>query len=466
MAVPMISISFASFCRQQKPYMSSFKRCAAVVVVLTLLTATSRTWGQCAPPAHSILSAAAPVPDARFGCAVSISGDTLVAGASQESFGGYTHAGAAYVFTRVAGQWNQQARLQSPAPASSDYFAETVAISGNTAVIGQPSHDRALVFVSSGASWSFQATLSSPSTSAEFADAVAISEDTVLIGAQRARINGIMPGAAYVFVRSGNVWNLQGTLVASDAAQGDYFGHSVALQGDTALVGAPWNDDAGLSSGSAYVFTRSGTSWAEQQKLTNPSNSPGVEFGKAVALAGDTAVIGQAFTPIVFTRANGTWTVDAGLPGGAYKVSIWANTVAEMGDAGNGRIFIFRRFNGAWVGHGSILISPAMSGPLALEGETVVCGRQYETVGGVPSAGAVHIFELACNVPGLPGDANCDGRRNDFDIDPFILAILDPPAYAAAYPNCPMRNTDMNADGVVNNFDIDAFVGCLVGPCP
>ena len=67
----------------------------------------------------------------------------------------------------------------------------------------------------------------------------------------------------------------------------------------------------------------------------------------------------------------------------------------------------------------------------------------------------------------VPGDMNCDGRFNGADIDPFLLALGDPPAYAARFPNCNILNGDMNADGALNGADLDPFFACLGGgACP
>lgn len=75
--------------------------------------------------------------------------------------------------------------------------------------------------------------------------------------------------------------------------------------------------------------------------------------------------------------------------------------------------------------------------------------------------------EITLGTPVVPGDTNCDGRVNNFDIDPLVLALADPAAYAARYPDCPLPTRDTNCDGEFNNFDIDAFVLCLVGlGCP
>jgi hypothetical protein len=129
-----------------------------------------------------------------------------------------------------------------------------------------------------------------------------------------------------VFVRSGATWTQQAKLTAADADAGDNFGFSVAISGDTALVGADGDDDAGLSSGSAYVFVRSGTTWSEQAKLTASDAAAGDNFGFSVAISGDTALVGadgdddagdRSGSAYVFALANAAPTSD---PGGPYAV--------------------------------------------------------------------------------------------------------------------------------------------------
>ena len=99
-------------------------------------------------------------------------------------------------------------------------------------------------------------------------------------------------GAAYVFVRTGATWALQQKLVASDGGPGDGFGAWTALSGDTVVVGAPDSTPAGQkSAGAAYVFTRTGTTWAQQQKLVASDLAAGRRFGASVTISGDTAVV-------------------------------------------------------------------------------------------------------------------------------------------------------------------------------
>src|SRR5262245_61502913 len=118
----------------------------------------------------------------------------------------------------------------------------------------------------------------------------AIDGDTVVMGAPFVDHAGLVDqGAAYVFVRTGGGWVEQQKLVATDPAQGDYFGYSVAISGDTVIVGSPQADHSGLdNAGAAYIFIRSGTTWAAQQKLVSPTAGADDEFGRSVAISADT----------------------------------------------------------------------------------------------------------------------------------------------------------------------------------
>ena len=131
---------------------------------------------------------------------------------------------------------------------------------------------------------------------------VSISGDTAVVGAYLNDDAGTDSGSAYVFVRNGTSWTQQAKLTASDAAAGDQFGFAVSISGDTAVVGAFGNDDAGSNSGSAYVFVRSGTSWTQQAKLTASDAAAGDGFGVPVSISGDTAVVGAAGTSRCLTN--------------------------------------------------------------------------------------------------------------------------------------------------------------------
>ncbi|MCG7850787.1 MAG: PEF-CTERM sorting domain-containing protein, partial [ANME-2 cluster archaeon] len=115
----------------------------------------------------------------------------------------------------------------------------------------------------------------------------------IVVGAYGDDDGGSCSGSAYVFTRSGTTWTEQQKLTASDPAVNDLFGNSVSVDGDTIVVGVLFDDDGGSLSGSAYVFTRSGTTWTEQQKLTASDATAGDHFGCSVSVDGDTIVVGS-----------------------------------------------------------------------------------------------------------------------------------------------------------------------------
>ena len=181
----------------------------------------------------------------------------------------------------------QQAYLKATNPLAGDNFGKVLAISGDTAVVGAPGENNlagaAYVYVRSGITWAFQAKLlpSSPGVGDEFGFSVAISGDTIVVGARSEGADD--SGAAYVFVRSGTNWSQQAYLKAANTGAGDNFGDTVAISANTIVVGAPFEDssttganstsnNSASDAGAAYVFVRSGTNWSQQAYL-KASNS-------------------------------------------------------------------------------------------------------------------------------------------------------------------------------------------------
>ena len=207
---------------------------------------------------------------------VSGSGDTAIVGASLDTRDDAGGAGAAYVFDRTDGTWSQRAKLVADDAIGGEQFGYSVAVSdaGDTAVVGAPYDEiergrsgyvesgSAYVFGQTGGTWSQRAKLVSDSavTGDEFGYSVAVSDagDTVVVGAPWDDGAGSRAGAAYSFVRDDETWSQRAKLVADDAEGGDEFGYSVAVSGpgDTAVVGALTDDEAGRDSGAAYVFER------------------------------------------------------------------------------------------------------------------------------------------------------------------------------------------------------------------
>jgi Ca2+-binding RTX toxin-like protein len=238
--------------------------------------------------------------DDNFGVSVAVSGDVAAVGAAWDDRPAGFASGAAYVFARAGTAWSQQARLLSAIPAESARFGESVAVAGETVLVGapfeaaaagEPRQGAVYVYVRSGVTWTQQARLLAADgvLSGQFGFSMSLSPPTVLIGAPGA--NGT--GAAYVFVGSGSSWSQQAKLQASDAAVGDNYGAAVGLSGDTAVVGAPNdNTDFGSRTGSVYAYERAGTAWDGENKLMPDDPGANEQFGTSVAVSGATAVVG------------------------------------------------------------------------------------------------------------------------------------------------------------------------------
>ena len=343
----------------------------------------------------------------QFGWSVAISGDTIVVGAyledseatgvnGNQTLNGAPLAGAAYVFVRNAGVWTQQAYLKASNTEASDLFGSAVAVSGDTIVVGAnressgstgvngsgtnnsaPLSGAAYVFFRSGATWTQQAYLKASDTaaSAEFGSSVGVSGETVVVGAPLA--DGYA-GAVHVFVRSGATWSHQAKLVASNAAAGARFGYAVGISGETLVAGARGEasaatgvngnqtDSSAPDAGAAYVFTRSGAAWTQQAYLKASNTGAGDGFGEAVAIDGETVVVG----------AFGEDGAATGIDGDGAS-----NSASAAGAA-----YVFSRSLGVWFQAGYLKASNTgagdwFGGAVALSGDTVLAGAPREAGG-------------------------------------------------------------------------------------
>jgi uncharacterized protein (DUF2345 family) len=252
-------------------------------------------WGQVQKLAASDGAA-----DDWFGFSVAISGDTVVVGARGDD----SYKGAAYVFARNWGgadNWGQVKKLTASDGVANDYFGWAVAISGDTVVVGAYGDDgfrgAAYVFARNrgGADQWGQVTKLVAADWAVwdcFGMSVAVSGDAIVVGAF---MDDSVKGAAYVFARNqggADLWGQVKKLTASDGEAQDHFGDSVAISGDTVVVGATGNDG---HRGAAYVFARNQSGadrWGQVQKLTASDGVDFDHFGVVVAIGGDTVVVG------------------------------------------------------------------------------------------------------------------------------------------------------------------------------
>lgn len=218
--------------------------------------------------------------------------------------------GVALVYERRGNAWIQTAELVPDDPEVIVQFAEQVVISGDTVVFGGHPQDfstgRAYVFRRSGSTWTQESRLVPSDGEPSFGSSLTMDGDTVLVGARKAPIAGLLAaGAVYVFRRTGTSWNEEAKIVASDPAIGEHFGGSISASNGTLLVGS--DDDDGV-----YLFTRTNDAWSEQGNLVVADAGAEVLSGRRVAIAGDTLVCGAPFfgpgSAYIFTRSGGAWT--------------------------------------------------------------------------------------------------------------------------------------------------------------
>ena len=234
----------------------------------------------------------------RFGTSVSLDGDRALIGAPNSN--SPPDSGSAYILERSGTSWNQVENLTASDGSGGDIFGTSVSLDGDRALIGAPEDNSgsgsAYVFDRSGTSWNQVAKLTASDGAANdrFGESVSVSGDIAVIGARDDDDNGSRSGSAYVFERDGGGnWAQTAKLTASDSAAHDFFGDSVSVSGDIAVIGALGNNDDGSDSGSAYVFERGGGgNWSQTVKLTASDGAAGDFFGRAVSVSGDIGVIG------------------------------------------------------------------------------------------------------------------------------------------------------------------------------
>ena len=435
-----------------------------------------------------------------FGWPVAVDGDTVVVGAwgedsnatginGDEANNDAMDAGAAYVFVRSGGVWSQQAYLKASNTGEYDNFGWSVDVDGDTIVVGAYGEDStatgvngdeanndamdagaAYVFTRTDGAWSQQAYLKASNSGEgdEFGTAVAIDDNTIVIGAKLEEsittgVNGdetnnlaADSGAAYVFIRTGGVWSQQAYLKASNTQRADVFGSKVDVDGDTVVVGAQTEDSNAtgvngneannltISSGAAYVFVRSGGVWSQQAYLKASNTGEFDEFGVAVAVDGDTIVVGAYTEDSTATGVNGNQgNNDAPASGAAYVFTrtggVWSQQ-AYLKASNTGQIDLF-------------------GSDVAVDGDTIVVGAYGEfsnatgvngnqTDNSAPASGAAYVFARSGGVWSQQAylkASNTEGNDffGDVDVDGDTIVVG---AYAEA-----SNATGVNGDEANNN---------------
>jgi hypothetical protein len=383
------------------------------------------------------LTASAGASDDVFGYAIAISGDTVVIGVPHDDIGLNQDHDSAYVFVRSGGSWSEQAQLTDGEIWRDNDFGSSVAISGDTIVVGAYTGNdvrgSAYVFVRSGSSWTQQAELTSNAIERydSFGYAVAISEDTIVVGVPYDDIDSNdNQGSAFVFVRSGNSWIEQPRLTAGDGRVNDHFGSSVAISLDTIVVGAPHDGSSfpdGEDHGSTYVFVRSGGGWSFEDKLYGSNIVADAYFGHSVAISGNTIVIGAPDDDIgsnsdqgsayVFVRLDSPWgtvwfpqqklTASDGAAGDNFGHSVAISgdmiSVGAPGDdigayTNQGSAYVFTYiWNNSWTQQAKLTggdgtANDVFGSSVAISGNSVAIGAPYDDIGANSDQGSAYVF--------------------------------------------------------------------------
>ncbi|KAH8084483.1 hypothetical protein JL720_7981 [Aureococcus anophagefferens] len=292
--------------------------------------------------------------DDYFGRSVAVSGDLVVAGAYGNGDAG-SSSGSAYVFrtTNDGASWTQTAKLVASDAAAGDFFGTSVAVSGDLVVVGAPCNDDA----------------------------------------------GPYSGSAYVFrtTNDGTTWSETAKLVASDAAEDDESGFSVAVSGDLVVVGAPCNADAGSYSGSAYVFrtTNDGTTWSETAKLVASDAAASDWFGYS-AVSGDSSSSGAVAKLVASDAAAYDWFgTSVAVSGDLVVVGADGNDDAGS-DSGSAYVFRTTNDGASWTQVAKLVASDAAEDDwfgysVAVSGDLVVVGARYNDDAGSDS-GSAYVF--------------------------------------------------------------------------
>jgi hypothetical protein len=282
-----------------------------------------------------------------FGSALALEGDNLLVASLNANVGDVSQEGAVYAFTRSGDTWTQTQKISSSDGASADAFGSAVALHGTTAVIGaldghpngNTMQGKAYVFTLADGIWTEQQILVADdgASNDRFGQSLAFDGTTILIGAPTLPYNFNHAGWVYAFEQSGGSWAQTAKIIPQDTAVGDQFGYAIGVAGDTALISSIGNQ---FAHGAVYVFAHSGDAWTQMQKFSPDDSASGDQFGNALAMQDGTAIVGaqamvageQKGTAYVVQASGGVWGTPMKLvEGGAGSLDLFGSAVAYDG---------------------------------------------------------------------------------------------------------------------------------------
>jgi hypothetical protein len=396
-----------------------------------------------------------------FGGSVAVSDDTIVIGARYDDDNG-NYSGSAYVFWFDGSAWSQQQKLLPDDGDANDYFGISVGVSGDTAVVGAwydegdygVTAGSAYVFKREGSTWVQQQKLvpDDPSVSAKFGGSVAIDGDLAVIGAYFDDDLGGFSGSAYVFRSQGPRWVFEQKLLAADGGPMDQFGRPVALSGEVVVVGAPEHGHLGPLSGAAYVFRYNGLAWEQEQELLAPDGTDFDEFGRALGVSGDMAVVGAWFDDNENGDEAGSayaYRFDSGARGWVHEAKLIAEESTEQYQFGE---------------------SVAISGEMALIGLSRPSTCAVTDFRGFSDCNGNGTLDLCDIADGASPDVNGNGIPDECECLPDLdgdgaVGITDFLQLLGAWGPNPGHPADLDGDGAVGITDFLMLLGAW-GPCP
>jgi len=383
------------------------------------------------------LTASDGAPGDRFGDILSASGPIVAVGAWLDDDNG-SDSGSAYVFRYDGFAWTEEQKLLAGDGEAGDAFGLTITAQGDTVIVSAANEDEqgenagaAYVFNYDGNTWTENAKLTASDAQPGdcFGYPVAVSDDVLLVGAPYDDDNGNLSGSAYVFRFNGASWVEEAKLIASDGEAGDLFALWAAIDGDVIVVGAPNEDEGGENAGAAYVFRYDGAGWTQEAKLIASDVAAGDQFGGVVAVENELILVTS-------WRHDGAETDSGAVYVYEYDGLTW-NEVAKFTASDAGAEYVF----------GSSAV---------IDNGLVAVGSKWHDGAG-EDAGAAYV------VVGLD-DCNDNGVLDVCDIADGASADIN----GNGIPDeCEGRNCagDLDGDGDVDTSDLLALLGAW-GACP